>query len=153
MKIEGDDLWVVGSDKSIDSGLELLAIQGFGKISFNGSFAIMLDAHAIAESFQEFLMSLHEIHLKEMFANVVAGAEFESLVEPGNLVGDGLFFNKDRAKTPVGSEGGYGRLIEFALVFPNPEKHVADEGRVDFLIDFECVHGFFYLRGVNTPRR
>lgn len=31
------------------------------------------------------------------------------------------------------------------VIFPDPEKHVADGRGVDFLIDFECVHSFVWL--------
>ena len=142
-EIEGNHFWIVVLDEIIDGGFEFFVIQSLGKGAFNRSFTIVLDPHPVTESFQKVLLAFHVIHLKKVLANGVAGAELEGLMEPGNLVGNGFFFDKDRAEVSVGGEGGYGRLIEFALVFPNPKKHVTDNGRVDFLINFECVHGFF----------
>ena len=74
-------------------------------------------------------------------------------MKPGNLIGDRFFLNENGAKIPVCSEGGDRRFVELAVTFPDPEKHVADEGGVDCLIDFECFHSSFYLGGVNTAQR
>lgn len=113
----------------------------------------MLDPHAIAKSDQKVLLTFHEVNLEKVFPNGVAGFELECFVKPRDLICDRFFLNKNRTKIPVCSEGGDRRFVELAVAFPDPEKHVADEGGVDCLIDFECFHSLFCLRGVNTAQR
>ena len=110
----------------------------------------MLDSQAIAESNQKLLLSFHEVNLKEMFANGITSFQFQGLMKPSDLLCDRFFLNEDRPEIPVCGEGRDRRFVKLTVVFPDPEKHVADGGRVDFLIDFECVHCGYGLRGFNT---
>ena len=106
----------------------------------------MIDLHAIAKSNQKLLLTFHEINLEKVLPDGVAGLKFERFVKPGDLICDRFFFNENRTKIPVCGKSGDRRFVELTVIFPDPEKHVADEGRGDFLIDFECFHSWFCLR-------
>ena len=112
----------------------------------------MFNAHTITKSDQKLLLAFHKIDLKKVLADGVARAELERFVKPSDLFGHRLLLHKDGTEFPVGGQGGNGRFVKLAVTFPDPEKHVADQGRVDFLIDFEGVHSLFCLGGVNTPQ-
>lgn len=138
------------SDERIDGGLEFFIIKTVRKRAFDRAFAVVFDAHAVTKSDEKFLLPLHEVNLKEMLADGVAGFKFQSFVKPGNLICDRFFLDENGAELPVCGECGDRRFIKLTVIFPDPEKHVADERRVDFLIDFECFHSLFCLGGVNT---
>jgi len=126
----------MSTEESFDGSLEFFVIENFRKGSFHGSFAIVLDAHAVAESDQEFFLALHEPDLEEVFPDGVAALELEGFVHPGDLINDGFFFDKNGTELAIRGEAGDGGFVESAVVLPDPLKHVRDEGGVNGLVDF-----------------
>ena len=92
-------------DEAVDGGLKFFIIKSVGKSSFNRAFSIVLDSHAVAESDEKLLLPFHEVNLKEVFADGVAGFEFKSLMKPDDLLCDRFFLNEDRSEISVCGEG------------------------------------------------
>lgn len=126
----------MGVEESFNGSLEFFVIENFRKSSFHGSFAIMLDAHAVAESDQEFFLTLHEPDLEEVFSDGVAGLKLKGFVHPGDLINDGFLFDKNGTELTIRGEAGDGSFVESAVVFPEPLEHVRDEGGINGLVDF-----------------
>lgn len=125
-KIKSDELGIKFCDQVIEGALEFLVVEGVGESAIDGSFAIMLDAHAVAKSLEEFLLAFHEVNLEKMFADGVAGAKFKRFVKPGDLLGHRLFLDENGAQIAVGGQGGNRRLVELTVILSDPEEHIAD---------------------------
>ena len=100
----------------------------------------MLDAHAIAEVDEEGLLAFHEPDLEEVFSDDVLVAHFEGLVEPGDLLGDGLLGDEDGTQLAVLGEAGEGGLVEVAFFLAEVEEHFLHQGGVKLLVDLVDVH-------------
>ena len=140
VQVEGDELGIVFAEEGIDGGLEFGVVEGFGEVLLHGAFAVVGDAHAVAEVDEEGLLAFHEPDLEEVFADDVLVAELEGLVEPGDLVGDGFFLDEDGAQLAVLGEAGDGGLVEIPFLLAEVEKHFLHEGRVEFLVELVDVH-------------
>lgn len=97
MEVEGDEFWVVATDEGVDGGFEFWVIESFREGAVYGSFAIVFDAHAIAESDEDVLLAFHEVDLEKVLSHGVAGAEFERLVKPSDLFRDRFSLYENRA--------------------------------------------------------
>ena len=105
LEIKSDELGVIFLDESVDGRFELIAIECLRKCAVDGSFSVVLDAHAIAEGDEKFLLPLHEVDLEEVLADGVARTELQSLVKPCNLIRYRFFLYENGTKMAVGGEG------------------------------------------------
>ncbi len=65
----------MAANEGVDGGFKFCVIESLWEGFFDRSFAVVLDSHAVAESFQEILLTFHEVDLEEVLSDGVAGAE------------------------------------------------------------------------------
>jgi hypothetical protein len=97
-EVESDELGVEDFDESVDRRVEAFGIEFFRQFADDGSFAIVRDAHAVAEHREQRLLASHQVGLHEVFADRVASVDLEGLVDPRVLLGHRFFLDENRAQ-------------------------------------------------------
>ena len=139
--VEAHELWVKFLNESVDCSLKLVSIESLREVAVDGTFAIVFDSHRITECNEEILLALHEVYLKEVLTDHAARLELECLVHPSDLLSYGLLLNEDWAKLAVVRESSDCVLVEVALFVTHPLEEVSDDGWLDVLVNFVCLHG------------
>ena len=86
MQVDGEEFRVEDIDEAVDGGVETLGIEFLRQIADDGAFAIVRDAHAIAEHGEKRLLAGHQVGLQQVLADGVAGVQFERFVDPNNRI-------------------------------------------------------------------
>lgn len=85
-------------------------------------------------------MAFHKPDLEEVFSDHVLRLQLKDFVHEGDLVFGGLFLEKNETEVPRLTERGKGGLVEITFFGAHPVEHVADDRRVDFLVDLVSFH-------------
>lgn len=103
-KVEGHELRIEFRKQGLDALVEFGGIECFGQFAVHCAFAVVRDAHAVAESGEHFLLASHEVGLEKVFADSVAGLDHQQAVNPCVLILERFFLDEDRAQFPMGGE-------------------------------------------------
>ncbi len=101
----------------------------------------MGDAHAIAKHSEHRLLAGHQVGLHQVLTNAIASGDFQGLVNPGVLLGEGFFLDENRPKLAVSSKSGDGGLVDVAVVGAKPIKHFSNKGGIEGGVEFVGFHG------------
>jgi hypothetical protein len=78
--------------------------------------------------------------LQQVLADGVASVEFECLMDPGVLFGQGFFLHENGAELAVGGKRGNGALVHIAVVGAEPVENPGDHCGIDGGVNFVSFH-------------
>ena len=140
MEIKSEQFRIENFDQAIHGASEAFRVHFFRQVADDGAFAIVRDAHAVAEHREQRLLAGHEVGLQQVFTNRVTGIDLQSFVNPGVLIDERFVLDENRTQFAVGRERGDSGFVNIPVVGAEPIEDLSDDCGIDCGVKFVGFH-------------